>query len=380
LDSACTEKVFGKFTCSAKDSVEHVERRLEQILSLGAAEHWLLPLPDVTIMPAKILGKGGFGLVIAGRYCGSPVAVKVGKSGASSLVDTVSQDDKKELQHLSAVANEIRLMRHVRHPNIVLFHGACVDPWKCEIGLVFEFIDGTTLDKAAPSKPVTDDAPVLHRLCFQICCALRYLHSHDPVIVHSDLKPSNVMVQHWPHQVHAKLLDFGLSLLVTERSQLSGGTRAWMPPEFCRSESGRPMPSVDVFAFGRLMHMVMAGVQPPPAENKSNEECVLPWPTSAPFREEGRSLIAKCLLSDPILRPPIDFIQEELLSWMPKLDTVPAKDREYMSLWSLTGCSWQEGVCALRRTVQSGAVSLTDTRYETKHVQCFARDGFCTHV
>jgi len=297
-------------------------------------------------MPDKKLGQGEFGQVIAGRFRGSLVAVKVTKSGANSLIHAVSQDEEKAVQHLGLVANEIRLMRHVRHPNIVLFHGACVDPRVSEIALVFEMIEGITLDKAVPREPVADDAAVLHQVCVQMCCALHYLHSHSPVIVHSDLKASNVMVEHWPQQVRTKLLDFGLSLIVNKRSKLSGGTRSWMPPEMFSSTSMSPLPSVDVFSFGRLMHMVLAGIRPP-SERICEEEGELSWPASAPFRDLGTALCTTCLQTDPTLRPPIAVIQEELLSWKPNLDIGP-NNKCYMSFLRLKGCSWQEGISSFR--------------------------------
>lgn len=46
--------------------------------------------------------------------------------------------------------SELRLLRHVRHPNIVAFFGAAVDPRSLELVLVFEKIEGSVLTKYIP--------------------------------------------------------------------------------------------------------------------------------------------------------------------------------------------------------------------------------------
>ncbi|CAE8647604.1 unnamed protein product [Polarella glacialis] len=41
--------------------------------------------------------------------------------------------------------HELRMMRVIRHPNIVLFYGACIEEESREVALVFEKVSGHTL-------------------------------------------------------------------------------------------------------------------------------------------------------------------------------------------------------------------------------------------
>ena len=58
--------------------------------------------------------------------------------------------------------------------------------------------------------------PSLVRRCQllnDVGCALVYLHSLDPIVVHGDIKGDNVLVAGSPDHVQAKPTDFGLSRL-----------------------------------------------------------------------------------------------------------------------------------------------------------------------
>eukprot|EP00972_Heterocapsa_arctica_P069226 10227957-Heterocapsa_arctica.AAC.1 len=59
----------------------------------------------------RCLGRGGFGAVMEGTFCSLPVAVKV-----------FNHDHRIDPSCL----NELHVLRHLRHPNIVIFLGACV--------------------------------------------------------------------------------------------------------------------------------------------------------------------------------------------------------------------------------------------------------------
>ncbi len=86
---------------------------------------WEIPMPEITLdtnpdgSPVK-LGRGGFGEVYRGVWCGSiPVAVKHVLTGADQSGDTYKQ-----------LAKEIRILRGCRNSNIVQFYGACIGPRK----------------------------------------------------------------------------------------------------------------------------------------------------------------------------------------------------------------------------------------------------------
>merc|ERR1712012_635258 len=79
---------------------------------IGKREQWLLEEEELEVS-TTLLGEGGFGRVLCGKFHGSPVAIKVQKLHQEGC--------------LAELGEELRIHRRLRHPNIVLFHGACVD-------------------------------------------------------------------------------------------------------------------------------------------------------------------------------------------------------------------------------------------------------------
>ena len=60
------------------------------------------------------------------------------------------------------------------------------------------------------------------QLLNDVGCALVYLHSLDPIVVHGDIKGDNVLVAGPPDHVQAKPTDFGLSRVLDPKSRQLG--------------------------------------------------------------------------------------------------------------------------------------------------------------
>ena len=110
--------------------------------------------------------------------------------------------------------------------------------------LVLELVRGQTLKHYADGLssglprhrlPLTNQEEVS---CLQIMegvtQAIAYLHARQPAIIHADLKPSNIMVQAYESGPHVKLLDFGLSRVISHAAKIDGGTQGFMAPEVVR--------------------------------------------------------------------------------------------------------------------------------------------------
>eukprot|EP00811_Abedinium_folium_P031960 NODE_5239_length_1793_cov_12.216687.p1 GENE.NODE_5239_length_1793_cov_12.216687~~NODE_5239_length_1793_cov_12.216687.p1 ORF type:complete len:591 (-),score=144.04 NODE_5239_length_1793_cov_12.216687:20-1792(-) len=287
---------------------------LTNIANLGITEHWLLNSSEVSFpKPGHLLGAGSFGLVIAGVFHGAVVAVKAPCVSRKSV----------HIESLGSIASELRILRRVRHPSIVLLHGAMVDPKNGEIALVLEYVGGKIL-----SNFLLGDCAHETRLSIllDICSALRYLHAQVPAIVHGDLKSSNIVVQHSDVEatwMRAKLLDFGLSRVLTRHARPLGGTVPWMAPELL-VQNCPPKTSADVFSFGRIIYHVTTGQQP--LNTFSNADFInwarkrhavppLRWPVSCAFHDEAAALSDDMLHFEPLNRPDIMVVHTKLLTW-----------------------------------------------------------------
>jgi len=279
---------------------------------LGDAEHWHISASEVQLLP-DVVGQGGFGIVRRAIFCGMLVAVK------SPLESMKSRCAGK----LADLCNELRVLRYLKHPNIVATHGAIIDPQSLYVSLILEYIRGVTLAKFINKDSDDASSPGIEEryvIMVGICRALTYMHSRSPRIVHGDLKSSNIMVEVSDSGVQAKLLDFGLSRVVTRGTAPLGGTIAWMAPEVARME-GPTECSADVYSFGRLLAFVSTGL--PPLGNmtarqatkalKRNAVPQAMWAPDNPFRPFLKGLVRACIRVEATRRPTIVDVQKELL-------------------------------------------------------------------
>lgn len=125
----------------------------------------------------KKIGAGAFGEVWKGEWAGTSVAIK------KILKVDISEDDLKEF------ATEILLISKLRHPNVVQFLGACMEPEFC---LVIEFMDRGTLFDAVQKNELSWKLKV--SLISDVARGLFYLHSRVPPIIHRDVKSLNILV------------------------------------------------------------------------------------------------------------------------------------------------------------------------------------------
>eukprot|EP00928_Gymnodinium_smaydae_P041494 TRINITY_DN28077_c0_g5_i1.p1 TRINITY_DN28077_c0_g5~~TRINITY_DN28077_c0_g5_i1.p1 ORF type:complete len:752 (+),score=35.28 TRINITY_DN28077_c0_g5_i1:55-2310(+) len=286
---------------------------LHHIQYVGLREQWLIEKDELMEAPEDVLGVGGFGSVFAGKYQGTPVALKAARTTAS----------------LTQLCNELRIMRRLRHPHIVFLYGACLEDVNGHVSsfkLVLELVDGVTLknfvlDRHATGCEVAKQKRDLMHACADISRALVYLHSRHPCVVHGDLKHTNVYIEQRfsaKHSYRAKLLDFGLSRLLTRNARPLGGTLRWSAPEIVR-QNAAPGTAADIYSFGCLVFFVMSGLVPFQSMKPERiakkllnaQGCVLEWPEGTrggPFR----SVVLSCCRADLATRPAIRDVHSSI--------------------------------------------------------------------
>jgi len=314
-DSLPATTATGRIFESACTEGDDTKELLEQVKSMGIREHWYIDSREVKLLPDRVLGTGGFGVVMKGFLCGMQVAVKMSRSAIQSA----------DAGSLSELCNELRVFRRLRHQNIVAMHGAIIDVRCLQMALVLELVQGMQLDRFIGMPPQrSSETPGLmarYQLILGISSALIYLHTRDPQIVHGDLKPSNIMVESSSSgAVCPRLLDFGLSRVLTRRSKPLGGTLLWMAPETLHRTTPKKC-TADIYTFGHIVVFVATGMVPMRGLSRTQVLQRLQtgtppmpvWPAACPFKHTCKPLVARCLDVDVANRPSMKKAHLEMI-------------------------------------------------------------------
>lgn len=154
-----------------------------------------------------------------------------------------------DLQEQDRILAEIRVLKTLKHKNIMSFYKWWYNEEKGQINFISElFSSGTLRQYRKKHKHLGNE--VLKQWAWQILCGLVYLHGHHPPIVHRDLKCDNIFINGADGVV--KIGDLGLATLLrgSTAPQSVLGTPEFMAPELYEEYYDD---RVDVYAFGMAM-------------------------------------------------------------------------------------------------------------------------------
>jgi tetratricopeptide (TPR) repeat protein len=192
----------------------------------------------------RLLGAGGIGSVyLAERILGgSPqrVAVKILSPHAAgpSFVERFHRE-----QHILASLD---------HKNILRMLDAGMTDAE-QPYLVMDYVQGCHLDEYCDAQKLGIRERI--KIFLQICDAVTYAHRN--LIVHLDLKPSNILIN---EEGVVKLLDFGTSKLIQTDSLLT--TTVLATPSYASPEQLRNEPvttACDMYSLGAILFDLLAG-------------------------------------------------------------------------------------------------------------------------
>ena len=240
----------------------------------------------------EVLGEGAWGKVTVGSFRGQRVAIK-------QLHTAIKSDFFITLFH-----REISMMAKVRHPNLLLFIAAVLDPSSAPI-IVTELLD-TSLRHAYESNQLTARCTKISILR-DVAAALNYLHLQRDPIIHRDVSSTNVLLLALPDKCwRAKLSDFGSANLARYSSTPAPGAIVYSAPE--AFIEGKQSPKIDVFSYGKLFCEVCTSTFPfPDAFPLMLQSMVREW-------SNIHQTILNCMEHDPAKRPTMSSIVNKLIT------------------------------------------------------------------
>lgn len=196
-----------------------------------------------SLVLGQLIGSGSFGHVYSGEYRGADVAIKKLKH------------QKMNKQQLEEFSQESAVMVGLRHPNIVLFMGVCIDP--PDLCIITEFMARGSLHDVLHNDKLQLPFPLLRNMIVDVLKGLQFIHSAG--IIHRDLKSPNLLVdKNWT----IKIADFGLSCAKSESKDDAQISLLWTAPEVLLQEKGCYTEKSDIYSFGVIMWEIMSRQTP----------------------------------------------------------------------------------------------------------------------
>jgi len=116
----------------------------------------------------------------------------------------------------------------------------------------------------------TMSVPEVIRMGKQICAALTECHNSNPVIIHRDIKPDNIMVA---DSGIYKLGDFGSSRVVDKNQAMTSiGTPYYMPPEIAAYQPYDHR--ADIYSLGITMYVLLNKGKQPFSEGGDRDQAI----------------------------------------------------------------------------------------------------------
>lgn len=211
-----------------------------------------------------LIGKGGMGEVY--------LAVDQRLGSAVALKRTLHADDA---QLGDAFEREARTLARLRHPALPKVSDHFIE--NDNQYLVMEHISGDDLAKRLTTTQKPFPLSWVLFWADQLLDALAYLHSHEPPIIHRDIKPQNLKLT---DENNVVLLDFGLSKNSTGQTNLSnptgggssgsvvGYTPHYAPMEQIRGTGTNPRS--DIYSLSATLYQLLSGVVPPDALSRAD--------------------------------------------------------------------------------------------------------------
>ncbi|MCI6464643.1 MAG: protein kinase [Faecalicatena sp.] len=168
---------------------------------------------------------------------------------------------------------------------------------------VMEYIEGQDLQQYLNQGRHFPEQ-ILLKWMLQLCEVLEYLHSQTPCILHSDIKPSNIMIT---VQGNVCLIDFNISLNGEVSKDIKGVSPWFAAPEQYQKamdiQYGKKNTSVldvrmDIYSLGAVFYTLMSGRLPSPDKEQYQDL----FSMDIPYSDGIRAITIKAMKKKPSAR------------------------------------------------------------------------------
>jgi WD40 repeat protein len=278
-------------------------------------------------------------LCISELVIGAPIA-----SGSSCSVHRAQWRGREyalKLYHmhvLSEIDRELAVVQFLQHPSILRVYAIVQSTAEGPVtGLLMEL--ATEPLGAALRSPARPTAAVVLKWLHELAEAVEFAHGCG--VVHSDIKPDNVMMFDAPGQMAvAKLTDFGSSYVLSTVGAsvtTARGTPMFIAPEYAAQETG-PTKASDVYSFGMTMWCALAAPGTDHGLGKIALQIALALnsgrrPPLGAVDACHRPLIERCWAAEASARPSMIEVEVELRAMMAPLPA-PGGGLPSLQLWA----------------------------------------------
>lgn len=259
-----------------------------------------------TFLVMDQIGKGGNGLIFRGYHL---------RLKKDVVIKRIRDDYPGDV---SVEANILKRLRHRYLPQVYDFIRLGT-----EIYTVMDYIEGEDLGKYLERGCRFQEETLIFWL-YQLCDVLEYLHSRRPPILHSDIKPANIMVT---LSGDICLIDFNVSLEEDGSNNIRGLSQEYAAPEQKKkamlAREGKDHSRIvldermDIYSLGMTFYSLMTGLRPDPGTDRQ-----IPLAAYDPGYSSGLiHIVSKMIAPDRRRRYPSAAALRESLQQIEKSDS-----------------------------------------------------------
>ena len=175
---------------------------------------WVIPRNEIQITE-KCLGRGSWGSVYEGTYCGCTVAVK-------QIHDLILSP-----HNIRLFEREMNIASKCRHPHLLQFIGATNDEGNPLF--VTELME-KSLRALLEQRQLSETEIAV--ISLDVACGLNYLHQKKPApIIHRDVSSANVLLWRQGDQWRGKVSDYGTANFMHQTRTVAPGAMIYSAPE-----------------------------------------------------------------------------------------------------------------------------------------------------